>query len=57
MSRAEILVCCAGRPGLVKGAWIKPGAVVIDVAMNVPRTASFFTFPYLYTYIYIYISR
>lgn len=42
MSRAEILVCCAGRPGLVKGAWIKPGAVVIDVAMNVPSFISSF---------------
>jgi methylenetetrahydrofolate dehydrogenase (NADP+)/methenyltetrahydrofolate cyclohydrolase len=23
-----------GRPGFVKGAWIKPGAVVIDVGIN-----------------------
>ena len=27
-------MCAAGKPGLVKGEWIKPGAVVIDVGMN-----------------------
>eukprot|EP00930_Biecheleria_cincta_P042663 TRINITY_DN29353_c0_g2_i1.p1 TRINITY_DN29353_c0_g2~~TRINITY_DN29353_c0_g2_i1.p1 ORF type:complete len:819 (+),score=147.15 TRINITY_DN29353_c0_g2_i1:82-2538(+) len=32
--RADILVAGAGRPQLVKGTWIKPGAVVIDVGMN-----------------------
>lgn len=31
---ADIVVSAAGRPGLVKGHWIKPGAVVVDVAMN-----------------------
>ena len=31
VSEADIVVACAGQPGLVKGAWIKPGAVVIDV--------------------------
>ncbi len=29
--RADILVAAVGRPGLVKGDWIKPGAAVIDV--------------------------
>jgi methylenetetrahydrofolate dehydrogenase (NADP+)/methenyltetrahydrofolate cyclohydrolase len=29
--RADILVAAVGRPGLVKGEWIKPGATVIDV--------------------------
>ena len=29
--RADILVAAVGRPGLVKGDWIKPGATVIDV--------------------------
>lgn len=28
---AEIVVACSGKPGLVKGDWIKKGAVVIDV--------------------------
>eukprot|EP00927_Polykrikos_kofoidii_P020920 TRINITY_DN1998_c0_g1_i1.p1 TRINITY_DN1998_c0_g1~~TRINITY_DN1998_c0_g1_i1.p1 ORF type:complete len:836 (+),score=109.22 TRINITY_DN1998_c0_g1_i1:274-2508(+) len=32
--RADLLVACCGRPQLVKGTWIKPGAVVIDVGMN-----------------------
>lgn len=32
--RAEILVAAAGKPGLVKGEWIKPGAVVIDVGIT-----------------------
>ncbi len=31
---ADILVAAAGRPGLVRGDWIKPGAVVIDVGIN-----------------------
>ena len=31
---AEILVVAAGKPGLVPGEWIKPGAVVIDVGIN-----------------------
>ena len=32
--RADIVVVAAGRPGLVRGGWIKPGAVVIDVGIN-----------------------
>ena len=35
--RADIVVVAIGRPELVRGEWIKPGAVVIDVGMN--RTA------------------
>lgn len=31
---ADILVVAAGKPGLVPGAWIKPGATVLDVGMN-----------------------
>ena len=37
VARADILVVAVGKPGLVKGEWVKPGAVVIDVGMN--RTA------------------
>jgi methylenetetrahydrofolate dehydrogenase (NADP+)/methenyltetrahydrofolate cyclohydrolase len=33
--RAEVLVVAVGRPHHVKGAWIKPGAMVIDVGINV----------------------
>ena len=32
--QADIVVVAVGRPGLVKGEWIKPGAVVIDVGIN-----------------------
>ncbi|MBT2746698.1 MULTISPECIES: bifunctional methylenetetrahydrofolate dehydrogenase/methenyltetrahydrofolate cyclohydrolase FolD [unclassified Lysobacter] len=31
---ADILVVAAGRPGLIPGEWVKPGAVVIDVGIN-----------------------
>ncbi|WP_346798369.1 bifunctional methylenetetrahydrofolate dehydrogenase/methenyltetrahydrofolate cyclohydrolase FolD [Halomonas sp. Bachu 37] len=34
VKRAELLVVAVGKPGLVKGEWIKPGAVVIDVGIN-----------------------
>jgi methylenetetrahydrofolate dehydrogenase (NADP+)/methenyltetrahydrofolate cyclohydrolase len=32
--RAEILVVAAGSPEVIKGAWVQPGAVVIDVGIN-----------------------
>ena len=32
--RADILIAAAGRPGLIRGDMIKPGAVVIDVGIN-----------------------
>jgi methylenetetrahydrofolate dehydrogenase (NADP+)/methenyltetrahydrofolate cyclohydrolase len=32
--RADILVAAAGKPRLVKGDWVKPGATVIDVGIN-----------------------
>ncbi len=32
--RADILVAAVGRPDMVKGSWIKPGATVIDVGIN-----------------------
>ena len=32
--RADIVVAAVGRPELVKGAWLKPGATVIDVGIN-----------------------
>ncbi|MFO0584294.1 MAG: bifunctional methylenetetrahydrofolate dehydrogenase/methenyltetrahydrofolate cyclohydrolase FolD [Anaeromyxobacter sp.] len=34
VGRADIVVAAIGKAELVKGAWIKPGAVVIDVGMN-----------------------
>lgn len=37
VGQADILVVAVGKPGLVKGKWVKPGATVIDVGIN--RTA------------------
>ena len=37
VARADILVVAVGKPGIVKGEWVKPGATVIDVGIN--RTA------------------
>ena len=34
VERADIVVVAVGKPGLVKGEWIKPGAMVIDVGIN-----------------------
>jgi methylenetetrahydrofolate dehydrogenase (NADP+)/methenyltetrahydrofolate cyclohydrolase len=34
VGRADILVAAIGKPQLLKGAWVKEGAVVIDVGMN-----------------------
>ncbi len=33
-ARADILVAAVGRPRMVQGSWIKPGATVIDVGIN-----------------------
>lgn len=37
IGQADILVVAVGKPGIVKGEWVKPGATVIDVGIN--RTA------------------
>ncbi len=34
VARADIVVVAVGRPEMVKGAWIKPGATVIDIGIN-----------------------
>ncbi len=34
VAQADIVVVAAGKPGLVKGEWIKEGAIVIDVGIN-----------------------
>ena len=34
MGVAAILVAAVGRPEMVRGDWIKPGAVLIDVGVN-----------------------
>jgi methylenetetrahydrofolate dehydrogenase (NADP+)/methenyltetrahydrofolate cyclohydrolase len=34
IARAAIVVAATGQAGLVRGEWVRPGAVVIDVGMN-----------------------
>ena len=34
VAQGDIVVVAVGKPGIVKGEWIKPGAVVIDVGIN-----------------------
>ena len=34
VKRAEILVVAVGKPGFVKGEWVREGAIVIDVGIN-----------------------
>jgi methylenetetrahydrofolate dehydrogenase (NADP+)/methenyltetrahydrofolate cyclohydrolase len=39
--RADILVGAVGRPEMIRGGWVKPGAIVIDVGINrVPNPAA-----------------
>ena len=34
VKRAEILIAAVGKPGIIKGDWIRDGAIVIDVGIN-----------------------
>jgi methylenetetrahydrofolate dehydrogenase (NADP+)/methenyltetrahydrofolate cyclohydrolase len=34
VERAEIVVAAIGKPGMVRGEWIRPGAAVFDVGIN-----------------------
>ena len=34
VAQADILVVAVGKPGVVSGSWVKPGATVIDVGIN-----------------------
>ena len=34
VARADLVVAAVGQPNMVRGAWIKPGAIVIDVGIN-----------------------
>ena len=31
---ADLVVAAAGKPGLIKGEWIKDGAIVVDIGIN-----------------------
>ncbi|MBI3570629.1 MAG: bifunctional methylenetetrahydrofolate dehydrogenase/methenyltetrahydrofolate cyclohydrolase FolD [Gammaproteobacteria bacterium] len=34
VARADLVVVAVGKPGFIRGEWIKPGAIVIDVGIN-----------------------
>ncbi len=34
LQQADLIVAAAGRPALIKGEWVKPGAIVIDIGIN-----------------------
>ena len=34
VASADILVVAVGKPGIVKGEWVKPGTIVIDIGIN-----------------------
>lgn len=34
IARADLVVAAAGKAGLIKGDWIKPGAIVVDIGIN-----------------------
>ena len=34
VERAEVVVAAVGRPGMIRGEWIRPGAAVFDVGIN-----------------------
>ena len=34
VARADLVVAAVGQPDMVRGAWVKPGAIVIDVGIN-----------------------
>jgi methylenetetrahydrofolate dehydrogenase (NADP+)/methenyltetrahydrofolate cyclohydrolase len=34
VKKAEIVIVAVGKPGLIKGEWVKEGAIVIDVGIN-----------------------
>lgn len=34
VGRADVVIAAVGRPKMIQGAWIKPGATVIDVGIN-----------------------
>jgi methylenetetrahydrofolate dehydrogenase (NADP+)/methenyltetrahydrofolate cyclohydrolase len=34
VANADLVIAAAGKPGLIKGEWIKQGAIVIDIGIN-----------------------
>ncbi|TYZ67771.1 hypothetical protein PybrP1_010415 [[Pythium] brassicae (nom. inval.)] len=39
VQQADVVIAACGQPYLVRGAWLKPGAVVIDVGINFVKDA------------------
>uniref|UniRef100_K3WQ13 Uncharacterized protein n=1 Tax=Globisporangium ultimum (strain ATCC 200006 / CBS 805.95 / DAOM BR144) TaxID=431595 RepID=K3WQ13_GLOUD len=40
VQQADVVIAACGKPYLVRGSWLKPGAVVIDVGINFVRESS-----------------
>ena len=34
VKNADLIIAAAGKPGLIQGDWIKPGAIVVDIGIN-----------------------
>lgn len=34
VKQADIIIAAAGQANMIRGSWIKPGAVIIDVGIN-----------------------
>jgi methylenetetrahydrofolate dehydrogenase (NADP+)/methenyltetrahydrofolate cyclohydrolase len=34
VARAELLVVAVGKPGFIRGEWVRPGATVVDIGIN-----------------------
>lgn len=45
-SQADIIIAAVGQPNMVRGSWIKPGAVIIDVGINPVEVSIFFPLDY-----------
>lgn len=39
--QADIIISAVGKPDMVRGSWIKPGAVIIDVGINPVEVSRF----------------
>jgi len=40
--QADILISAVGKPNMVRGSWIKPGAVLIDVGIKPVEVSGIF---------------
>lgn len=42
--QADIIIAAVGKPNMVRGSWIKPGAVTIDVGINPVEVSQLYWF-------------